>query len=281
LFRSKDGQTMASHYSRLIGPKNFSQILSPFLAAVPSQRADGFPVSGPGSLFKKRPRRKEFVRSFGFDGGLQTVCDAVARADGVRVETGVEVTGVDPATRGFRVTVATGRTIEAQLVAVAVPPDVAVPLLRDGFAELSAAIGRVATVGVETVGVVLPREACWMPDCAFVVPVDDIFFSAVTRDPFPHPDRRAFAFHFQPGHSLEEKLSRMAEVLRVEVSALHDVIEQRRTLPAPALGHREIVSAIDAALAGSKLAVTGNYFDGLAIEDCVLRSNAEWARVSA
>jgi UDP-galactopyranose mutase len=281
LFRSKDGHTVASYYSRLIGPKNFSQILSPFFAAPPSQSADGFPVSGPGSLFKKRLRRKEFPRSFGLAGGLQTVCDAVARADGVTVETGVEVTSIGRAPGGFRVSTADGRTIEAPWVAAAVPPHVAGPLLRDDFADLSAAIGRVATVGVESVGVVLPRENCWLPECAFVVPVDDLFFSAVTRDPFPDPGRRAFAFHFRPGVSRDEKLLRMSEFLRVGIADLGDPVERSHTLPAPALGHQEIVAAIDAALAGSKLAVTGNYFDGLAIEDCVLRSNAEWARVRA
>jgi UDP-galactopyranose mutase len=36
---------------------------------------------------------------------------------------------------------------------------------------------------------------------------------------------------------------------------------------------------MDRCLAGTRLALTGNYFAGLAIEDCVLRSNAEWARV--
>ena len=46
------------------------------------------------------------------------------------------------------------------------------------------------------------------------------------------------------------------------------------------LGHADVVRDIDAALAGGKLAVTGNYFDGLAIEDCVLRSNAEWRRIA-
>ena len=51
-------------------------------------------------------------------------------------------------------------------------------------------------------------------------------------------------------------------------------------MPAPALGHAEIVRDVDAALAGGRLAVTGNYFAGLAIEDCVLRSRAEWERIA-
>jgi protoporphyrinogen/coproporphyrinogen III oxidase len=40
------------------------------------------------------------------------------------------------------------------------------------------------------------------------------------------------------------------------------------------------VQGLDAALAGGRLALTGNYFAGLAIEDCVLRSNEEWRRVN-
>jgi oxygen-dependent protoporphyrinogen oxidase len=37
---------------------------------------------------------------------------------------------------------------------------------------------------------------------------------------------------------------------------------------------------VDRLLAGTRLAVTGNWFAGLSIEDCVQRSRAEWSRVS-
>jgi UDP-galactopyranose mutase len=129
-------------------------------------------------------------------------------------------------------------------------------------------------------GVVLPRERCWMPACAFVVPVDDLFHSAVTRDPFPDPSRRAFTFHFKPGLARAARLARMAEVLRVPAGELGAPIETRWTLPAPAVNHAQTVAEIDRLLAGGRLALCGNYFDGLAIEDCVQRSGREWARVA-
>ena len=129
-------------------------------------------------------------------------------------------------------------------------------------------------------GVVLPRARTPLAECAFVVPVDDVFFSAVTRDPFPDPERRAFAFHFRPGVPRDEKLARMAAVLEVRREDLGEVVEARRTLPSPTLGHAEIVADVDRCLEGGKLAVTGNYFAGLAIEDCVLRSNSEWTRIA-
>jgi len=280
IVRKKEGETMYSYYSRLVGRRNYDRILSAFFAAVPSQKADGFPVEGPGSLFKKRPRREEFPRSFALKRGLQSVCDAVAAVPGVTVETGVAVTRVARAAGGFAVTVADGRRMEAPLCAVAVPPDRAVALLHDDFHELAMAISRVKTVTVESAGVVLPRGKTPLAECAFVVPVDDVFFSVVTRDPLPDAERRGFAFHFRPGVSREQKLARMSAVLKVPREALGEIVEQKLTLPSPALGHSEIVADVDRCLAGARLAVTGNYFAGLAIEDCVQRSNAEWRRIS-
>jgi UDP-galactopyranose mutase len=52
-------------------------------------------------------------------------------------------------------------------------------------------------------------------------------------------------------------------------------------LPSPVLGHKDVVAGLDAALAAQpRLAVTGNWFAGLSIEDCVQRSRAEWQRVA-
>jgi UDP-galactopyranose mutase len=288
LFHQRSGQTLGSYYSRLVGPRNYRRVLSPFLSAVPSQNADGFPLQGPGSLFKKRSRRGELARSLGFEGGLQLVCLAAARAPGVTVETGVAAVRVSPGPAGFVVATSDGLKLEAPAVGVAAPPEAAAALLLEDYRELAEAIQRVKTVEVESLGVVLPRERCWMPECAFVVPVapstgsgQTPFFSAVTRDPFPDPRLRAFAFHFRAGLAREAKLRRVSEVLRVPLDEVSEVVERRVALPAPALGHAEILAEIDRRLSGKKLALTGNYFSGMAIEDCVLRSNSEWARIAA
>ena len=281
ILRGKKGRTMSEYYGGLLGRRNYARFLKPFLAAVPSQDADGFPADGPGSLFKKRPRRKEFPRSYGFEGGLQTVCDAALRTPGLRVETGAQVSRIAATDGGFAVTTADGRTFEAPLAAVATPIDAAAALLRQDFPELARAISPVKTVSIDSLGVVLPRERCWMPESAFVIPAEDIFFSAVTRDPFPDPERRAFTFHFRSGHSREEQLRRMGEVLRRPVSELGEPATRRTLLPAPALGHDRIVAELDRLLAGRRLALTGNYFQGLAIEDCVLRSFEEFARIAS
>ncbi len=281
VLRRKSGETVYSYYSGLVGRRNYDRLLSPFLEAVPSQKADGFPAAGPGSLFKRRPRSKAYPRSYGFQGGLQAVCEAAASFPGVTVETGVEVVSVARDGAGYSVYTADGRNLAAPCLAVAAPPDRAVALLRDDFHELSDVVAKIRTVDVDSVGVVLPHEKCWMPEVAFLVPVDDLFHSAVTRDPFPDPAQRAFAFHFRPGLSRDARLRRVSEILRVPLPELGDVVESRATLPSPALGHAEVVAEIDRCLAGGKLALTGNYFGGLAIEDCASRSVEEWQRVGA
>lgn len=284
-FGKKRGLTMKLRFSRLLGRKNFEAILSPFLAAVPSQSADEFPAAGPGSLFKKRPRRKDIVRSFGLVGGLGTLTDALAASPALSVLTGCAATRLERLPdETVRVSTADGRVFDARRVALALPPDAAARLTAADYPALSEALGRIATTTVESLGVTLPVETTWMPPCAFVVPVDDVFFSMVTRDPFPDERRRAFTFHFRPGIAMETKLQRMADVLRIEISDLgtrYPLTEQRVTLPSPRVGHDQIVTAIDKALVGTPLAVTGNFFEGLAIEDCIQRSFAECERLLA
>jgi UDP-galactopyranose mutase len=280
MLRGKAGRTMAEYYGGLLGPGNYRRWLKPFLAAVPSQDADGFPAEGPGSLFKKRPRRKEYPRSYGFTGGLQTVCDAALRTPGITAQTGAPVTRLAPAGAGFVATTADGRAFEAPLAALATSIDAAAAILRGDFPDLAQAVGGVKTVTVDSWGVVLPSARCWMPEVAFVIPADDLFLSAVTRDPFPDPGHRSFTFHFRSGQTCEERLRRMAEVLRVPAAELGEPQKRRTVLPAPALGHDRVVAELDRQLAGRRLALTGNYFQGLALEDCVQRSFAEYARLA-
>lgn len=279
LFRSKDGRTTAEVYGGIVGRRNYANVLAPFLAAVPSQDADGFPARGPGSLFKTRARRKDVVKSFTLDGGLSTLADALERRPNVEVRTGVRVREVRRDGALFSVACEDGTRHATHVAVLAVPPPAAAALVAGNDPALAAALGAIGSARVETTAVALPREKTSLPEMAFLVPVNDLFHSAVTRDPVPDARLRGFAFHFKPGHAREDRLRRIEEVLGARREAFVDVAESSVVLPAPALGHADAVSRIDRALAGSRLAVTGNFFDGLALEDCVLRSKAEWARV--
>ena len=276
----KEGATTCGWYSGVVGKRNYSRILAPFLSAVPSQNVDSFPATGPGSLFKKRPRRTDVVKSFTLDGGLGSVAAAVAATPGLESITGAVVREVAREGAGYEVRLADGRSYRAPVVSVAVPPSMAAALLRADFPDLSGELARIGMAATETVGVVVRREKVKLPEMAFLVPADDLFWSAVTRDPVPDPERRAFAFHFKTGKTDEERRARISQILQVSPEDFEEVTRRMTLLPSPVLGHDRVVGELDRMLSGAGLALTGNYFDGLAIEDCVQRSRAEWARVS-
>lgn len=279
-FRSKRNRTLEQYYSGFLGRRNFRRMLSPFFAAVPSQCADAFPAEGPGSLFKKRERRKEYPRSFGFPGGLQSICCAIAAHPNIEVRTGISVASLSPASNGFEVRPDQGESIHASAAAVAVEHRAAAGLLQENYPKLSDAIRRIETAALESLGTRIPRSRCSLPECAFIVPAGDIFFSAVSRDPFPDPNWRAFAFHFRSGVDRDKKIQCICRVLGVDETDLDVLAEQNLTLPAPRPGHAGIVADIDRNLKNTGIALMGNYFMGLAIEDCMARAASEWRRLN-
>lgn len=276
----KDGQTVRGYYGPIVGARNYAEVFSPLFAAVPSQPADDFPAE---MLFKKRPRRKEVLRSFTLQGGLQTAVDLALATPGVTLLPRTAVRAVQRDGDRYVATAEDGRQFTAAALAVAVPPAAAAALLAELHPPLAAALRQIATQVVRSVGVSVARERVQVERVAGIVPQHDVFFSAVSRDVVDDPERRGFTFHLRPGVSREQALARIAAVLGCPVEALEHVSEREVQLPSPRLGHAEIVAAIERALAeGPKdLYLVGNYFAGLAIEDCVQRAQREASRLLA
>jgi UDP-galactopyranose mutase len=271
------GRTVAEHYGRLVGARNYARVLGPMLSAVPSQIADEIPAD---MLFKRRERRRDVPRSFTFQGGARSLVEGLLAASGAAVKRGRRALALAVDGAGYRVTLDDGETIAAGIAALAVPPATAAVLLRGaGFSAAAAAAGRVGQVEVESLGVSVPRDAVALDYATFLIPLSGPLRSVVTRDVVPDAERRGFAFHFAPGPSRAERVELAARILGLPRQRLGDVHERRGVLPAPRRGHAAVVAELDRALAGTRLAVTGNWFGGLAIEDCVLRSRAEWRRV--
>jgi oxygen-dependent protoporphyrinogen oxidase len=276
----KDGETVYSYYARIVGRKNYGRVLGPMMSAVPSQSADAFPAD---MLFKSRKlRRKDFPRSFTLNGGLQGLCEAVARQERVTVAAGRGAARMERDGDRYAVTLEDGERHDAPVVAIAVPPTRAAALLRGVAPELAGHVARVKDANIDTVGAVVAAElVASIPASTFLVPLDDAFHSVVTRDSVPDARWRAFAFHFKPGRTREERVRRVTEVLKVARGDLAELAERTTVLPSPVLGHEEVVREVDRLTAGGRLAITGNWFAGLSLEDCVSRSRSEWARVSA
>lgn len=284
----KEGLSVAEYFGAILGRRNYRDVAGPMIGAVTCQEAARFPAA---MLFKKRPRRKEIMRSFSVEGGLQSIPEAIAASDGVELLTGVVAAGIEPVDGGtvggnivggkFKVTCGNGGEYIAGAVALATPPNVTAKLLGRHFKEIGATLSRVGMAEAHSVGVAVGREECGLPRLAGLVAPDEPFLSVVSRDTLPHPTLRGFVFHFRPGLPEERQNQLIASVLGVPEERWRHRSAKVNVIPAPVAGHEEIIAELERQLEGRRLLVTGNYFGGLAVEDCVARSAAEAARLLA
>ncbi|MCB1760957.1 MAG: FAD-dependent oxidoreductase [Gammaproteobacteria bacterium] len=273
----KGGSTVAGYFSAIVGRNNYRRVIGPALNAVICQEAGEFPAD---ALFRKKPRRKEVVRNFTGSGGLESFARAIAAQPRLDIRRSVVVTGIERRDDGYLLHAKDGARFETGKLVLAVAPDVAAPLLAQTEPELAAVLSGIGMVEIETVAVILPADASPLEPLAGIIAANDRFFSAVSRDPVPDGRYRAFSFHFRPeGLSRESKLERICEVLDIHRESLLGVSERRNRLPALRLGHDEVVRRVDELLAGKRLGLTGNWFSGVSVEDCLIRSVEECDRL--
>jgi len=274
----KEGESVASYYGSIVGRRNYERVFAPAFNAVISQRANDFPAD---MLFNKRPRRKDVIKSFTLQGGLSTVTDRISALPGVTLITEAEVSRIAKSGERFVLELADGRGFQSDRLALAVPPPEASRLSADLAPALSGILARIKVENIETVGVAVSKEKLKLPPVAGIIPANDDFYSAVSRDTVPHPSYRGFSFHFKSGRlPLEAKLKRIAQVLQVGPQDLEQVVERESRLPSPVVGHGRLTAELDRGLAAGNLFVTGNYFAGMAVEDCIVRSRKEFERLS-
>lgn len=277
LFMQKSGASIESYYSRALGQRNFRRVFSPLFSAVPSQNADEFPAD---ALFKKRARHKDYPRSFTLHNGLQSIIEAIASHPLIELQTERAITSIRPEANSVRIDATDGSCWQSRTVALATPVSIAAQLLRPAFAAVAQSLSAIEQTCVESIGVALPADLLSRETIAGAIPIADSFYSAVSRDVVPHPDYRAFTFHFGPGLlDREAKLQRIGAVLGQSMEKAIAIVERKSPMPSLRVGHQQRVDAVDASLTGTGLYLTGNYFAGLSIEDCVARSYSQFLQL--
>jgi oxygen-dependent protoporphyrinogen oxidase len=271
-----EGETVESYYTKIVGKRNFERIVSPLFSAVVCQRANLFPAD---LLFKKRQRRRGVAGKFTLPGGLQSIVETIAAEPAIRTVTGREVKEVMFSDGIFTVMTDDGGSFGSSGVALATPSQAAAAMLRNSFPALSERLSEIRAEEVETVGVIVKKDGLKLAPIAALAASDDIFYSFVSRDALPDGLYRGFAFHFRAGAIRHEvKLDRIAAVLGTR--KFEHVVTTGHTIPSLRLGQETLVREIDGLIAGKRLLLTGNYFSGVAIEDCVSRSRGEFERLT-
>jgi oxygen-dependent protoporphyrinogen oxidase len=280
LFRlDKSRLSVADYYGAGLGRKNYRDLFGPAFRSVICQDADDFPAE---ALFRKKPRRKDVLRSFTMPGGLNDIPSAIAQQPDLTVRTGVEVASVGVAGDGFEVLTDDGERLGCERLTLAVPPDIGSRLLAETAPRAAVLIGEVGVAEIDSQLLLFDAERLELPEFAGLISVDGPFLSAVSRDFLPDARYRGFAFHF-PGDRLDEP-ARIAAACTALSTSPEQVVSStcvRNRLPSLRQGHQALVEQLDRALAGTRIAVTGNWFLGVSIEDCLTRSRGEHERLFA
>jgi protoporphyrinogen oxidase len=278
LFRlNKETLSVDEYYGRGLGRKNYRDLFGPAFRSVICQNADDFPAA---ALFRKKPRRKEVLRSFTMPGGLADIPRILAGQPGVEVRLDTPVNAVSREDEHYRVELASGESLMTKALTLAVPPDIATTLLKDIAPAAAATTAQLGVAEIDSLLLAFDRQAVKLPKLAGLISVDGPFLSAVSRDFLDHPRYRGFAFHFPGGQVEPERQIEVAcQALGADPSRVAAVWHAHNRLPTLRKGHAARMADLDRALAGQALAVTGNWFLGVSIEDCLTRSHTEMIRI--
>ena len=277
LTQKKPGMSVADYYSRIFGEQNYQKLFSPAFNAVICQQADAFPAE---LLFRSKPRRKDVIRSFTLPDGIQHITDTVARPTRLDLLRGKEVKAMAYREAAFTLRTADDAEFTAPYLVIATPVSTASQLLVNCFPVIAEQLAQIPTVTVDSLGIIIPKDAVKLPPLAGIIATDDAFFSAVSRDTVPHPIYRGFTFHFKPGRCDQNaKIQRICDVLGIRRQRITETFAKQNTLPALNIGHNELIARIDEQLNGKPLGLAGNYFTGVSIEECVSRSRNEALRL--
>jgi protoporphyrinogen oxidase len=273
----KEGRSVEDYFGSVIGRQNYNSILGPALDAVVCQPAGKFPAD---ALFRKKPRRKEVMRSYTGSLGLQSFINGIKA--GLNIQNRTPVISIDRTAKDYRVILDSGDKLETKRLVLAVAPDVAATLLNNQMPELAARLSEIKMADIESQAVLVRSDQLELPALAGIIGRKDDFFSTVSRDLVPDEHYRGFTFHFKPGRLDEAgRLTRIAKVLGIGEEAIVETRYCHNRLPSLRLGHAERIAWIDQALQGYSLGLTGNWFSGISIEDSLIRSHEECQRLCA
>jgi protoporphyrinogen/coproporphyrinogen III oxidase len=211
---------------------------------------------------------------------MQSVARVIAAKSGLNLFTSQDINSVKYENGLYEIRSANGGEYSAKKLVIATPSAVASKLLWDIHPDIANHLGQLKAAEVDSIGVIVRKENVKLKPIAAIISPNDIFFSIVSRDTVPDDNYRGFAFHFKPGLDDKTKRARITEVLGVSFSKIEHTVSKINTVPSLRMGHHQWHDKSNAMLKGkTNLFITGNYFGGMAIEDCVSRSKSEFERM--
>lgn len=311
--------SVAAYIRARLGAEVLERLVEPLLGGVYAGRSDMLSLEAtmPRVAIAARTERsllnatREIVQEAPKDagpvftslrGGLGSLPEAVAKASGAEIRTGVTVRELERAEHGWRLvtgSVPRPEVIEADAVIVAVPAAPAARLLRAEAPKAAAELARVEYASMAIV--TLAYQPYAFPERPtgsgyLVPPVEDRPVKAATFSSikWPHLGDDLIVVRCSIGRVGEEHLLQRddSELVSLAMAEMTDVmgvrglpVDSRVTrwggaLPQYNVGHLDRVARVRAAVAvQAGLAVCGAAYDGLGIPACVSTARTAAARI--
>jgi len=277
LFVSKrDGKTVKEYFSNVLGKKNYDRVFTRMFSAVIVQNADNF--SAEYFLKRRKTKSKNHPKSFILKKGMSSLSDAILKHENITVVYNKNVNAISKS-NAYTIGTDDGDSYGAKDLAFAVSPKHVASLLKNINPKLSNLLREFPIQNIESSTLILDKDKPVVEPLTFVIPLQGACYSMVTRDVLSDDNYRGFACHFQKNDiSNGEQLDTMSELLSLDKSELTQMTKANHTLPLIKIGHKERMAAIIDQTEHSGIYLTGNYFNGLSLEDCVERSSHEAQR---
>jgi protoporphyrinogen/coproporphyrinogen III oxidase len=272
---SKENKTVKEYYQAIVGENNYHDVFQHAFNAVICQNAQDFPAE---LLFRKKPQNKQIARSFIFPNGIQTLPNTLAQHLDCYFNKNIQA--IDFIDSFFEVKTEQHNHFQAKHLVIATPINVAGILLEQVAPRISVLLKEIPISTVESFAVKVPKDAIKLKPFAGLIGAEEDFYSVVSRDTLPDEKYRGFTFHFKAGR-LDEigKLQTIAKVLGISLEQILNKTNKINELPALNPKHKELIENVEKELQNQPLAIIGNYFQGVSLEDCTSRSFAEFNRL--
>ncbi|AIT10272.1 protoporphyrinogen oxidase [Candidatus Francisella endociliophora] len=263
---SKENKTVSEYAKKVFGKSNYNKTFKYCFNAVLSQNSESFPME---YLFKKYDRDKTLPRSFTLKNGLSELF--VNHKQQVIHENVISV-----AQKENKWIIQTNNTsYSADNLCLATPWYITEELLKDikpniAKHNFSPTMSKLTSIGV----VIEKADLKQIKSLAGLIGKEQFFYSAVTRDVIEHDKLRAIVFHCHDNISQEELVKKIIELLKISKNDILHTYIKNNSLPCYHRNHSIFLKDLDNELnKDSSLYITGNFFDRLAIENCIRRSN--------
>jgi len=270
----KHGKTTREYYSPIVGKINYDNVFRYAFRAVISQDADDYPAEI--FLKKRKTRDKSRQRNFTFERGLSGFLKTIVWSNGLEIRCKTEIKRISKDGDVFVLTDAGGVQLRTKNIAMATDPQTAASLLKRVEPDLAGVFSTVGVVRSESVGVIVPANVLNVKKMSGLIPQSDELLSVVSRDVIPDKVFRGFTFHFSDEQKSEtEQFDLICKVLHIKRSDIQAWTTTKHRLPALRREHIDMANRSLPLRKDAHIFLTGNYFYGLSLEDCVIRAERE------